>query len=131
MLTLSTTAAFLAGSVMALWLAASAWALATGLNLQRRVSRNSDQADRLAILLDGAPASPLIIRQNGRVDARDQARALDRFSRAGAQAADVSGRSLGLGLPLARQYVEGHGGTLNLISELGLGTAVQIELPRT
>lgn len=55
---------------MALWLAASAWALATGLRLQRRVGRSSDQADRLAILLDGAPASPLLVRQNGKLEAQ-------------------------------------------------------------
>lgn len=87
------------------------------------------------VLLHGSgtdEAALIVVSDNGPgMDARDQARALDRFSRAGAQADDVSGRSLGLGLPLARQYVEGHGGTLNLISELGLGTAVQIELPRT
>ncbi len=87
---------------------------------------------RVLIHGSGNDATALIVvSDNGPgMDARDQARALDRFSRAGAQAADATGRALGLGLPLARQYVEGHGGTLSLISELGLGTAVQIELPR-
>jgi signal transduction histidine kinase len=36
----------------------------------------------------------------------------------------------GLGLPLARQLVESHGGTLSLESRLGEGTAVIITLPR-
>ena len=35
----------------------------------------------------------------------------------------------GLGLPLARQLVEAHGGTLRLESEPGQGTRAIIELP--
>jgi signal transduction histidine kinase len=34
-------------------------------------------------------------------------------------------------LPLARQFVEAHGGSIELHSELGHGTAVIIRLPRT
>ena len=65
------------------------------------------------------------------MDAADQARALGRFSRGSVQADSDGQRALGIGLPLARHYVEGHGGALTLISELGVGTAVQIELRRT
>lgn len=38
-------------------------------------------------------------------------------------------RRQGIGLPLARQLVEAHGGTLELMSEPGQGTAAIIELP--
>lgn len=38
-------------------------------------------------------------------------------------------RRQGLGLPLARQLIEAHGGTLELISEPGQGTAAIVELP--
>lgn len=62
------------------------------------------------------------------MDAGTQARAFDRFSRTGE--ARERGASLGLGLPLARQFVEAHGGELTLISAPGEGTAVTIELPR-
>ena len=34
-------------------------------------------------------------------------------------------------VPLARQFVEAHGGSIKLVSEPGQGTAVTIELPRT
>lgn len=38
-------------------------------------------------------------------------------------------RRQGLGLPLARQLIEAHGGTLELMSELGEGTAAIVTLP--
>jgi signal transduction histidine kinase len=38
-------------------------------------------------------------------------------------------RRQGLGLPLARQLIEAHGGTLELLSEPGEGTAAIVELP--
>ena len=38
-------------------------------------------------------------------------------------------RRQGLGLPLARQLIEAHGGTLELMSEPGQGTAAIIDLP--
>ena len=37
---------------------------------------------------------------------------------------------LGLGLPLAKQFVEAHGGTISLVSERGQGTLITVELPR-
>ncbi|RZL52326.1 MAG: ATP-binding protein, partial [Sphingomonas sp.] len=39
-------------------------------------------------------------------------------------------RALGLGLPLARQFVEAHGGRIELVSQPGEGTLVTVELPR-
>ncbi|GAO38870.1 putative two-component histidine kinase [Sphingomonas changbaiensis NBRC 104936] len=59
---------------------------------------------------------------------KEQARAFDRFSRSTDEG--ERGSSLGLGLPLARQFVEAHGGSLTLASEPGQGTAVTVELPR-
>jgi len=37
-------------------------------------------------------------------------------------------RRQGLGLPLARQLIEAHGGSLELLSEPGQGTAAIVEL---
>jgi len=71
----------------------------------------------------------LVISDNGPgMSPKEQARAFDRFSRSTVEG--ERGSSLGLGLPLARQFVEAHGGTLTLVSELGEGTAVTVELPR-
>ncbi len=59
----------------------------------------------------------------------DQARVFDRFSRS-AIATGGRGEAVGLGLPLARQFVEAHGGRIELHSEPGEGTTVTIHLPR-
>jgi signal transduction histidine kinase len=72
----------------------------------------------------------LVVSDNGRgIDPADQARVFDRFYRA-MVAGEGRGEALGLGLPLARQFVEAHGGTVELQSELGAGTTVTIRLPR-
>lgn len=71
----------------------------------------------------------LVISDNGPgMSAKEQTRAFDRFSRSTVEG--ERGSSLGLGLPLARQFVEAHGGTLTLASEPGAGTVVTVELPR-
>lgn len=76
-----------------------------------------------------AAQAVLLVSDNGPgMDTKAQARAFDRFSRVSDARAQDS--ALGLGLPLARQFVEAHGGRLNLISEPGQGTVVSIELPR-
>lgn len=70
----------------------------------------------------------LVISDNGAgMDAATLARALEGIK----VSADGQGveRRQGLGLPLARQLIEAHGGTLELISEPGQGTAAIVDLP--
>jgi signal transduction histidine kinase len=38
--------------------------------------------------------------------------------------------ALGLGLPLTRQFIEAHGGSVQLESEQGKGTTVTLAIPR-
>jgi signal transduction histidine kinase len=56
------------------------------------------------------------------------ARAFDRFGQPGITRDGE--RALGLGLPLAKQFVEAHGGTIALVSEPGQGTLITVTLPR-
>ncbi|HVR91686.1 MAG TPA: PAS-domain containing protein [Novosphingobium sp.] len=70
----------------------------------------------------------IVVSDNGPgMDAPTLARALDGF-KVSADGKAVERRQ-GLGLPLARQLVEAHGGKLTLMSEPGEGTAAIIELP--
>jgi signal transduction histidine kinase len=64
------------------------------------------------------------------IAASDQTRVFDRFHRTRGAAAGRD-EAIGLGLPLAKQFVEAHGGTIDLQSELGEGTTVTIRLPRS
>jgi signal transduction histidine kinase len=68
----------------------------------------------------------LVISDDGAgMDSRAQSAALDGFARS-----QPGGDAHGLGLPLAQQLVESHGGKLTLDSRLGEGTTVTIKLPR-
>ncbi len=70
----------------------------------------------------------IVVSDNGPgIEARLQPRIFDTFSRFGRT---TDGRSSGLGLPLVRQFVEAHGGSVTLVSEQGQGTIVTISLPR-
>ncbi|QIK79705.1 histidine kinase [Sphingomonas piscis] len=63
------------------------------------------------------------------IPAEDMPRVFDRFHRVAE--ANVSGEAaLGLGLPLTRQFIEAHGGTVQLDSEVGKGTRVTMTIPR-
>lgn len=97
--------------------------------LMENAVRAVPEGGRISLHSDGqVGGARLIVSDNGPgMDAKSQARAFDRFSRMNdAERGDAQG----LGLPLARQLVEAHGGTLSLISEPGEGTVFTMELPR-
>ena len=62
------------------------------------------------------------------IEKEDQAQVFARFHRSGSTARGDA--ALGLGLPLTRQFIEAHGGTVELQSEPGKGTSVAITVPR-
>ncbi len=65
-------AAVLLGMVMAGWLAASIWALTSGQRMRREGTQAQGQFDRLSALLASAPAAPVIIHPDGRMEAPDR-----------------------------------------------------------
>jgi PAS domain S-box-containing protein len=69
----------------------------------------------------------VVVRDNGTgIDPADQARIFDRFERAGG---NHTYAGFGLGLWIARQLVEAHGGTIGVESRLGEGAAFIVEVP--
>lgn len=96
MIALTTTQATIAGVILAVWLCAAAWAVVTGLQMRKRAEFATDQADRLAALLESAPALPLVVRADGRVEA--QARLADWLGlpRVPTFVADFAGQNAGL-----------------------------------
>jgi two-component system, cell cycle sensor histidine kinase PleC len=62
------------------------------------------------------------------IPANDLARVFLAFEQSDSRLARAA-QGTGLGLPLVRQLVECHGGTVELSSELGAGTKVVVELP--
>ena len=85
---------------------------------------------RVLLHADGnVPTARIVVSDDGPgMDEAAAGRAFERF--AGMSRAGEGGRALGLGLPLAKRFVEAHGGTIQLVSEPGEGTLVTVELPR-
>ncbi len=72
MTSLTPFAAVILGIVLAVWLAASVWALSTGQRMRREGTQIQGQYDRLSSLLASAPAAPVIIHADGRIEAADR-----------------------------------------------------------
>jgi signal transduction histidine kinase len=99
-------------------------------HLLRHALGATREKGRVLLHVDGnAGGARIVVSDNGEgLGAEGVARAFDRFARNGIAAG--SERALGLGLPLAKQFVEAHGGTITLVSEPGAGSLVTVDLPR-
>lgn len=99
-------------------------------SLLRHAMSGTPDRGRILLHADGtAEAARIIVSDNGRgMTAKAIARAFDRF----AEPVVTRGgeRALGLALPLAKQIVEAHGGTITLLSERGQGSVITVVLPR-
>jgi signal transduction histidine kinase len=101
-------------------------------NVLRNALVYTDAGGRVLLRAEGGrDAARIIVSDNGRgIAPADQDRVFDRFQRT-AEGRGEEQAAVGLGLPLARQFVEAHGGTIQLQSRPGEGTTVTIRLPRT
>ena len=99
-------------------------------HLLRHSVSSTPEGGRILLHAEGnATHARVVVSDNGPgMDADSVAHAFDRFAQPGIQ--PTGERALGLGLPLARQFVEAQGGTVDLVSEPGEGTLMTVELPR-
>jgi len=99
-------------------------------HLLRHAVAATPEGGRILLHADGsATTARIIVSDDGPgMDADSVTHAFDRFAEPGIR--PTGERALGLGLPLAKQFVEAHGGTIGLVSEPGAGTLVTVELPR-
>jgi signal transduction histidine kinase len=91
----------------------------------------TDRKGRIGLKAEGDDEQAVIrISDNGSgIAPEDMPRVFNRFDRV--VEAGVRGEAaLGLGLPLTRQFVEAHGGTVELESKKGKGTTVTLTIPR-
>ena len=99
-------------------------AKAVGLILDNAIEATPPGGKILVDLSRRGGAAKIVVSDSGRgMDERELARVR------GASPVDPGERRQGLGLPLARQLVEAHGGKLEILSRLGEGTTVTITLP--
>ena len=91
----------------------------------------TDRKGHISLFAEGDKKSAVIrIRDNGSgIDAEDLPRVFNRFDRV-AEAGVRGEAALGLGLPLTQQFIEAHGGTIELDSKKGEGTTVTMTVPR-
>lgn len=99
-------------------------------HLLRHAIATTPANGRILLHADGTPEhARIVVSDDGPgMSEEEAARAFDRFARA--DVARGEDRALGLGLPLARQFIEAHGGLVGIESELGEGTLLTIMLPR-
>ena len=91
----------------------------------------SERKGRITLVAEGDKKQAVIrIRDNGPgIASEDLPRVFDRFHRLN-EAGFRGEAALGLGLPLTRQFIEAHGGTVELDSKKGKGTTVTLTIPR-
>ena len=76
---------------------------------------------------DDESATIIVVDNGPGIPAEQQEQVFARFHRSGAARGEAA---LGLGLPLTRQFVEAHGGKVELESAVGKGTSITITIPR-
>lgn len=99
-------------------------------NLVRNAMAHTDQGGKIEISAKrmGDDVQFAVTDNGSGIAKEDQERVLQPFERI--EAEGKTDRGAGLGLALVKNIVDLHGGSFNLISELGEGTSISITLPR-
>ena len=99
-------------------------------HILRNAVAYTDEGGQIALTASGTDEEVKVkVTDNGPgIEKEGQARVFERFHRSGATGRGDA--ALGLGLPLTRQFVEAHGGKVELESAPGEGTSVTMTIPR-
>ena len=98
--------------------------------LRNSVSYTPDRGKIRVAAKGNEEAVTIVIGDNGPgISPEEQGQVFNRFHRVGGTMRGDA--AFGLGLPLTRQFVEAHGGKVELQSALGKGTTVTLTIPRT
>jgi signal transduction histidine kinase len=100
------------------------------LNLLSNANKFSPEGDRISVVTSGNGGSVRIeIRDHGiGINSEDQQRIFEEFEQVHTRGTLSTGT--GLGLALAKRFVEAHGGALEVASALGEGSIFSVILPR-
>jgi signal transduction histidine kinase len=100
-------------------------------NVLHNAIEYTDRKGRIAVSAEGDKKQATIrVTDNGQgIAAEDLPRVFNRFDRVN-EAGFRGEAALGLGLPLTKQFIEAHGGTVELESKKGKGTTVILTIPR-
>jgi C4-dicarboxylate-specific signal transduction histidine kinase len=97
--------------------------------LRNAVAYTQDRGKIALAVAGDEEAVTITVSDNGRgIAPEDQQQVFTRFHRSGAVGRGDA--ALGLGLPLTRQFIEAHGGSVSLESVVGKGTRVTLVIPR-
>jgi signal transduction histidine kinase len=98
-------------------------------HILRNAVAYTDEGGRIWLKASGddEKATIIVVDNGPGIAAEQQEQVFARFHKTGAARGEAA---LGLGLPLTRQFVEAHGGTVELESALGKGTSITITIPR-
>jgi two-component system OmpR family sensor kinase/two-component system sensor histidine kinase BaeS len=100
-------------------------------NLMANALRYTPSGGTITLRAEPRPGGVrILVRDTGEgISAEDLPFIFDRFWRGDRSRSHAGGAGSGLGLVIARQLVQVHGGRINVVSELGQGTTFTIELP--
>ena len=99
-------------------------------HILRNAVAYTDEGGQITLKASGTDDDVIVtVTDNGPgIEPEDQAQVFARFHRSGSTGRGDA--ALGLGLPLTRQFIEAHGGKVELQSVPGKGTAVTMTIPR-
>lgn len=107
--------AVILGLILAAWLAASAWAVWTGLAMKKRAETILRQSGRLGRLLETSPALPLLVRSDGKLEASQRLMHWLGFDYLPAHISELHSNDIGM----SRDDLEGLTQDVNLVQKTG------------